>query len=155
MGISCFIAPIADTDALTNAIRSCVAHNLAPMTPLGGVYTDEEFAALDPRRTAFLRSMKDLMPGVPMEAGCREKWTRGEDLQPGGSFVEFRDTLWLEVANGGGGACTTRWLKEHAPDVGWIGTEGKPDGFKEAPSVGQAHSLRELASLGAALLGRR
>ena len=125
------------------------------MEPLGGSYTDEEFAVLDPMRHAVNIQLKDLVPGQVATLGCAEKWTRGEDLAAGGCFVKFRGALWLEVTNGGGGACSTRWLKEHAPSVGWIGTEGKPNGFREASSVGQAETIAALAALGTQLLAGR
>ena len=65
-----------------------------------------------------------------------EKRTRGEDISLGGCFVRFNNKLWLEVTNGGGGANSTVWIRTHASHVAWIGTEGNPDGFYEAPMVG-------------------
>ena len=48
------------------------------------------------------------------------------------------------MVNRGGGACTSNWLKTNHPACGWIGTEGKPPGFKEAPTVFDADNFSVL-----------
>jgi hypothetical protein len=73
-------------------------------------------------------------------------YDRGEAIYPGGVFVKFNGSLWLEVANSGGGSLTTDWLQTNYPAMGWIGSEGKPNGFYDAPAVAQAASFRELIS---------
>ena len=121
-----------------------MAHNTTEPTKLGGCYTMDEFAILDPMRHKVDAALLRQEFGAKLILGCMEKWTRGEDIRAGGCFVRFKGELWLEVTNGGGGANTTVWLKEHAPDVGWVGSEGKPDGFYEAPMVAQTKDLRGL-----------
>jgi len=145
MGVTTFICPVPTKASLAAALRSVVEHNVT-CAKLGGTYTTEEFAALDPLRHKVVETFRQ-EHGDDFVVGCMEKWTRGEDIRQGGSFVRFRDQLWLEVANGGGGANTTTWLKENASEVGWIGSEGKPDGFYEAPMVREAQDLRALAAV--------
>jgi len=138
MGKSVFICPVPTPRALEDAIRAIVEHNVTESKKLG-VYSDEEFRVLDPKRFHLFAEMKrqldEKAPNLTPRYGCKERWTRGESIPLQGCIVKFRDELWLEVINGGGGACTTAWLKAKNPGLGWIGTEGKPAGFMEAPMV--------------------
>ena len=146
MGISCFICAVPTRDALARAMRAVLAHNAAPAHKEGDEYTEEEFAVLDPKRAAAVAELKPFWPTGQLHAGCMERWTRGEDIRMDKiCLVRFRGALWLEAVNGGGGACSTRWLKSNAPGLEWIGTECKPPGWFEAPCVCQAESLGELA----------
>jgi hypothetical protein len=113
------------------------------MTPIGGSYSDEEFDVLDPMRAATARSLVHSF-GNQIHLGCREKWNRGETIEPRGVLVKFNDGVWLEVANHGGGACSTLFLKRVAPGVGWIGTEGKPATWENGCPVVNFDSLPEL-----------
>ena len=146
MGISVFICPVPNADALKAAIEAVLCHNASDMHSLGVNYTDEEFAVLDPKRHASITALNEQI-GAGAAAGwfpgCKEKWTRGEDIKDTGCIVRYRGEEWLEVTNGGGGACTTRWLKSNYPAMGWIGTEGKPNGFMEA-TVARDGRLSEL-----------
>jgi hypothetical protein len=85
--------------------------------------------------------------GAEMETGLgrqQEKWTRGENIGLTGILVDFDGSIWLEVKNNGGGACTTLYFEQNHPKVGWIGTRGKPEGFKEAPNASDRMSLQQL-----------
>ena len=161
MGRTCFIAPIASEDDLRNAILSIVRHNTSAIEPLG-YYTDAEYQALDPIRFKHYKSLVDagLNPvcnfNIVSLAGplfeqtipVPLKSTRGEDIVPGGCCVYFKKKLWLEVKNFGGGCCSTTWLKTNSPQVGWIGTEGKPAGFYQAPCIGETDTMPGLVALG-------
>jgi len=142
MGITTFICPIPTKASLTHALRSIVVHNTTTPIKTGGLYTMEEFAILDPMRHRVCEFLSTL--DTPVNWGCMEKWNRGEDIDNGFCFVRFQGQLWLEVANRGGGANTTEWLKKNAPEIGWIGSGGKPDGFIEAPMTGKASDFRGL-----------
>jgi len=145
MGKSTFICRVDNAEQFTKAVRSIVAHNISPMENTGSVYTDEEFKRIDPMRFAFAKRMKEHL-GPDVVTGCQQRWTRGEDIRvhDGFTLVSFEGHLWLEVSNGGGGACSTLFLQNAFAEVGWIGTEGKPDGFYEAPVAvrGQFDTLR-------------
>lgn len=145
MGRSIFVCPVETRAALSVAIEAVMRHNAAEMKPTGGRYSDDEFAALDPMRHATITALAQQMqaPGLSCEHGCMERWTRGEDIELTGCLVKFQGVDWLEVGNRGGGACSTTWLKANFPQCGWIGTEGKPGGFMEAP-VSRSGGLLEL-----------
>ena len=138
MGKSVFICPVPTSRALEDAIRAIVEHNVTESKKLG-VYSDEEFATLDPRRSQFFAAMQAQLDQTDsnVETICyaKDRRTRGGDIDMMGCIVKFRDTLWLEGINRCGGACTTAWLKTNHPNLGWIGTEGKPANFMEAPMV--------------------
>ena len=138
MGKSVFICPVPTPRALDDAIRAIVEHNVTESKKLG-VYSDEEFAALDPRRSQLFAAMQAQLDQTDsnVETVCyaKDRRTRGGDIELKGCLVKYEDELWLEVINRCGGACTTAWLKANCPGLGWIGTEGKPAGFMEAPMV--------------------
>ena len=58
------------------------------------------------------------------------------------------------MVNGGGGACTTVWLKTNHPGLGWIGTEGKPAGFMEAPMATNIVDFTALRRLHAEIVAK-
>lgn len=62
-------------------------------------------------------------------------YNRGEDIDEAGVLVRHDGEMWLEVWNDGGGEETTDWLFENYPRIGWMGTQGKPEGFYHSPSV--------------------
>ncbi len=123
MGRSSFIRVITNEDDLHDSIRCIIEHNNAGHEKYGN-YTDEEFERIDPERAQRSKFMKGMMniPGVVMmHVGCQEKWNRGEDIDTTGILVRFQGKIWLEVCNGGGGACTnyllaTRTLSRHELD---------------------------------------
>ena len=156
MGISTYVCRVPDATNLEAAIRAVVAHNCAAMVPLGGSYTDDEVRRLDPRRAAVSAAiLAQLDASAGLVLGFKEKWTRGEDMRQKYCLVAFQDAIWLEVSNDGGGICSSVYLQTQHPHVGWIGTEGKPGGFYEAPCLYQAASFRELREQhAAALIGR-
>lgn len=131
MGVTVFLAKANTLQELTTAAVDVVKHNKTAATPLGGTYSDEEFAVLDPRRHATNQMLKAQHEAANPETagvlilGCLEKWTRGEDLQTEMLVFERDGDWWLETINRGGGACTTLWLEEHGQAT-WHGTRGKP-----------------------------
>ncbi|GMI00208.1 hypothetical protein TrLO_g1767 [Triparma laevis f. longispina] len=91
----------------TTFAHICIHNNVIEMKPTGEQYTGEEFKALDQMRAKVCEQMKGMSPNMIM--GCKEKWTRGEDLQTDRAYViRYRGQPWLVVPNHGGGACTTR-----------------------------------------------
>jgi hypothetical protein len=134
-------------------MRSIYAHNCTDMVNSGESYTDNEFRLLDPVRFFVSAEMHSQLAivvaamGAEMETGLgrqQEKWTRGENIGLTGILVDFDGSIWLEVKNNGGGACTTLYFEQNHPKVGWIGTRGKPEGFKEAPNASDRMSLQQL-----------
>ena len=161
MGITLFLAKANTEQEVTSAVVDVVKHNQADMVELGGQYTDEEFAVLDPRRHAsnqMLRAQHEAMDpetaGV-LILGCQEKWTRGEDLQPKMLVFERDGDWWVETTNGGGGACTTLWLEAHGRAT-WHGTRGKPFAISKdddpiiVPPTAPPEFLRKWAAAAAA-----
>lgn len=136
MGKSVFICRVPTKRALDDAIRAIVTHNVAEVVELGQ-YSDEEFARLDPMRARFFSKMNAQLgqtdPLVSNICGAKTRYTRGDKIGMEGCLVKYKGELWLEVLNFGGGASTTEWLKSNFPDCGWIGSEGKPSRFMEAP----------------------
>ncbi len=153
MGRTIFICVVNTKEQFEKAMRCVFTHNTTPMVKTGERYTDEEFRTLDPMRFATMTMIRERFSGDgTLVAGVQERWNRGENILAGGIFVRFQGDLWLEVKNEGGGICTTLFLKNHAPDLGWIGTEGKPQGFYDAPAVGSASTFPQLAELHATLI---
>ena len=151
MGRSLFICVVNTKEQFKEAMRCIFTHNTTPMVETSEKYTDEELRILDPMRFDMLTKLQAEHGALPVTS-FRDKWNRGEKIVDGGVFVRFRGDLWLEVKNHGGGICTTLFLKAHAPNLNWIGTEGKPQGFIEAPMVGSASSFQELCALHATLI---
>jgi hypothetical protein len=155
MGRTIFIRVISSENDLHDTIRCIIEHNSTPLVRLG-TYTDEDFQRIDPTRANALTMVLGDLPvdaftSITME--CKQRFNRGENIEPGGIFVRFDGKLWLEVRNYGGGACTTAWLHERYPAMGWIGTEGKPDGYIDAPAVSAScGSFRELVMAYRALI---
>ena len=140
MGKSVFVCEVADKAAMKAAVEAVLRHNAAPVEPLGHDYTDDEFAVLDPLRARTLQALA--AQGLDVSGGCKAAFTRGEDINVDSAvLVRFRKKLWLEVVNGGGGACTTKWLQANSAAVGWHGTSGKPDGFMHAPTASPHSNL--------------
>ena len=146
---SVFICPVPTSRAFDEAVRAIETHNLTSVEYLG-MRTAEEAARIDPMRSKFLCAMAE---GGLFEANKGEctiplqlKFTRGEDIRVSSAcLVDFRGQMWLEVTNGGGGADTTEFLQSNFPACGWIGTEGKPDGFMDAPMIADTDSsLKDL-----------
>lgn len=135
MGISIFIRPIENVDDLKRAFFDVFCHNCEKRVYSGEQYTLDEMEVLDPMRARVLKSF----PFPPTRAGIMEKWNRGEDIVLDAILVKFQNKLWIEMRNQGGGVCTSLYLKNLDPR--WIGTEGKPEGFYEAPSVFQGSFL--------------
>ena len=144
MGRSVFICKVPDRATMKKATEAVLRHNSSEMKPLGRFYTVAEFEELDPMRAEVVRGLQS--GGTELGLGCMEAWTRGEDIHTEACLVRFRDSDWLEVVNSGGGACTTKWLKDNYPELGWIGTEGKPVGFKQAPMTKHGRPLELLAT---------
>lgn len=116
----------------------CIHNNVIEMKPTGETYTDEEFKALDPMRAKVCEQLSgaDLPHNLVM--GCKEKWTRGEDIHTDNECViQYRGQPWLVVRNQGGGACTTRFLKNQFAKMGWFGTDPKPAGWIDAQVIAQ------------------
>ena len=148
MGRSVFICKVPDHTTMKKAIEAVLRHNDSEMKPLGRIYTTLEFEQLDPMRAAVISGLS-AGPGLTdkeCEHSCMEAWTRGEDIDKVGCLVWFQGSLWLEVENFGGGACTTMWLKQAYPEMGWIGTEGKPYGFKQTPAIAEDTLLQLLSN---------
>ena len=141
MGKSVFICRVDSTDAIKAAIKGVLQHNASAMVSLGHDYTDEEFARRDPLRhksmlaiKATLSKQNATLPSILF--GCQQAMTRGENIDMARAcIVKYKRAFWLEVTNGGGGMCTTKWLQENSSECGWIGTEGKPIGWLDAPVV--------------------
>ena len=154
MGVSVFVCPVPTAQAFEEAARAIVTHNTTPAVRLGR-RTDEEYARIDPKRAAMAKALRDTLrqraPDLALTGGIadgQDKFTRGEDIDTSRAcLVEFRGQMWLEVTNGGGGACTTEFLQERFPECGWHGTDGKPNGFMDAPMLGPHASMRELKAL--------
>ena len=156
MGVSVFVCPVPTAQAFEEAARAIVTHNTTPAVRLGR-RTDEEYARIDPKRAAVNKAMREALqqrapdadgePPAPFADG-QDKFTRGEDIDTSRAcLVQFRGQMWLEVTNGGGGACTTEFLQERFPECGWHGTDGKPNGFMDAPMLGPHGSLRDMKAL--------
>jgi len=149
MGKTTFVCKIDDTDSLKRAVRSIVQHNTTEMVRLGTFYTPQEFAALDPRRHLVIRKLSARV-GSNYNATCREvrdRWSRGEDISLNGAcLVRYKEKLWLEVVSSGGGSCSTMFFETHAPEVGWMGTRGKPPNFYKSPMVTEWMHVRDLVS---------
>ena len=145
MGITTFICKVRSKEAVKKAIRAIVHHNTTPAERLGGSYTEEEFERLDPKRARMMKLLVNSGCGR-VTAVCMQRRNRGEDIRDGGCFVvtTHDGAVWLEVANGGGGAHTTLWLQKNYPEMGWKGTDGKPEGFYESPSFGASDSFGQL-----------
>ena len=145
MGITVFICKVRSKEAVKKAIRAIIHHNTTPAERLGGSYTEEEFERLDPKRARMMKLLVNSGRGR-VTAFCMQRWNRGEDIRDGGCFVvtTHDGAVWLEVANGGGGAHTTLWLQKNYPEMGWKGTDGKPAGFYESPSFGASDSFGQL-----------
>ena len=128
---------------MKNAFAAVLRHNNSKMESLGYNYSLEEFEKLDPMRAKVFATI--YTPGLHI--GAMEAWTRGEDIDTGEAFlVRYNGHVWLEVSNGGGGACTTAYLQNKFPDLGWVGTEGKPDGFMNSPVIKKADMRSLLAN---------
>lgn len=161
MGITLFLAKANTEQEVTSAVVDVVKHNQTDPVELGGQYTDEEFAVLDPRRHEFHKALKEqLLDDRPelagqMQFGCLDKWNRGEDLQPKMLVFERDGDWWLETTNGGGGACTTLWLETHGRAT-WHGTRGKPFAISKdddpiiVPPTAPPEFLRKWAAAAAA-----
>ena len=135
MGKTVFVCPVPTLEALKAALRKVVEHNVSEPRYLGGSYTMEEFRALDPMRAKFAEEVLLSHPAFePVEIGCMQKWNRG-DYVARGLLGHHEGGMWLEVQNEGGGANTTMWFRENAPDQGWHGTDGHPQGFFDSPPV--------------------
>tara|TARA_Y100000389_G_scaffold66272_1_gene62371 strand:+ start:1047 stop:1526 length:480 start_codon:yes stop_codon:yes gene_type:complete len=147
MGITTFICKIDSVEDFSKAVKAVISHNVSPMEWDGtSYYTDEEFEKLDPRRYKWLKTIEQQL-GVKGAGvnGCQQKWTRGENIKLT-CFVRHSGKIWLECSNGGGGACSTVWLQSNFPELGWLGTNGKPDGFYESPMVASGQTPHELAT---------
>jgi hypothetical protein len=136
MGRTMFTCAVPTTDTFDAAIAHiCIHNNVVEMKPMGETYSDEEFAAIDPMRARVCEQLKDLPSNAIM--GCKQKWTRGEDIEIGGYVIQYRDQPWLVVRNNGGGACTTRFLQKQFASTGWYGTDSKPDGWIDASVIAE------------------
>ena len=144
MGVSIFICIIDNLETLENVIKCVKKHNESKMENSGEHYTDEEFAKGDPMRYKMMTKVNKLLPFANVQTSCCEKWTRGENISNNGCLVKFKDKIWIEVHNNGGGLCTTLWLQKNYPELNWIGSHGKPDGFLDAPMVGTFKTWNEL-----------
>lgn len=134
MGRTAFVCKIENVKALKAAIESVIRHNASICEPLGSNYTIDEFKQIDPMRAKMYENMKAKLPNdANLVCGAMEKWTRGIVMHDGNP--------WLELVNYGGGACSTRYLQSRFPNVGWMGSAGKPTGFAESPSVFQSDLL--------------
>ena len=154
MGKSCFIVKLR-RDNLQQVVECVASHNATESKPLGESWTAAEYAVLDPMRAAVFSALSESGMGVSATMGPLTKYTRGEDIQPDGCFVKFEGAIWAEFINYGAGSSTTCWLKNHFPNLGWIGTEGKPRGFIEAPAIGDFDNLRSFVVEGRRLLARK
>ena len=146
MGRTVFLAKANTIQEMCLAVTDMAAHNEAPMEKLGGLYSDDEFAALDPRRHQTYLEVKEQLRSQgrsdvadSMVIGCMEKWTRGEDVRLEFLVFEKAGDWWIEATNGGGGACTTRWLEEHGKAM-WHGTRGKPFSIDDADPIIVPHT---------------
>lgn len=145
MGKSIYICRVPDSASLALALRSVGEHNAAPNNRVGPNFTLDFFRTLDPMRAAFVEAQApEGVPTASLQIGCMEHWTRGDDIAPEGAIISYGNLLWLEVQNFGGGACSTLWMQKHFPQVGWIGTTGKPRGFHESPMVSPWVGFQEL-----------
>ena len=152
MGVTTFICKINSIQAFREAMKAVVSHNVSPMEWDGhSYYSDEEFKDLDLRRYGWLKAMNEYGLGSGV-SGCQQKWTRGENIELCG-FVQHSGEVWLECKNGGGGACSTLWLKLHFPEMGWLGTDGKPEGFYDAPMVASGETSMQLTTQLVGVLG--
>ena len=80
MGKSVFICPVPTPRALDDAIRAVVEHNVTESKKLG-VYSDEEFAALDPRRSQVFAAIQAQLDQTDSDVeticGAKDRRTRG------------------------------------------------------------------------------
>ena len=147
MGKTAFICKVDTVAAMANACRSIYKHNTTEMSALGGLYTDDEFRAIDPMRFNVMQKLRAQI-GSGVNMACAHKYSRGEDINLASAcLVDFNGSVWLEVVNGGGGGCSTLWFERNAPEVGWLGSRGKPSGFAEAPMASNNMQLAELKRL--------
>lgn len=146
MGRTIFICPVPNKKTLKKAIETIFRHNASPATPTGQSYTDEEYRAFDPLRASVKDRLTSMgMKPMPGYGSSLDKWTRGENIHNVGTFVRYKNQVWLEVKNLGGGICTTQWLKRNSSDsLEWNGSEGKPDGFYNAPMLCDWMSFADL-----------
>ena len=74
MGKSVFICRVPTPRALDDAIRAIVEHNVTESKKLG-VYSDEEFRVLDPKRFHLFAEMKrqldEKAPNLTPRYGCK------------------------------------------------------------------------------------
>ncbi len=143
MGISVFIKRMDSKQDLLDAIKLINLHDQEEFEDMFPPYTDQEKRLGDPMRWKF---NQDLIQSIPELANQPKHFflprqNRGADIGSEGCLVYFQGSLWLEVTNVMGGLNSTKWLQRNSS--GWIGTEGKPDGFQEAKMVdeGDLHAL--------------
>ena len=150
MGKTTFVAAIrSDQDAL-KAFADVVAHNRAPADSRVAHREGVDIRALDPKRCEMMDALGAM--GLPFQAGFADlTYARGEDIALDGCFVRHAGELYVEFANGGGGAASTLWLEEHGA-LAWMGTRGKPDGFINSPAVGGFRGVAEGVRTATALL---
>jgi hypothetical protein len=128
------------------------AHNATTATHIGA-RSDEEFRRGDPLRHAVFTSLvRKIDVSERLVAGCAERFTRGEDINARKAvLIRMSDgTQWIELSNGGGGLCSTEFFEARrasgATPAAWLGTRGKPAGFRAATIVTQA-PVDEIVSL--------
>ena len=144
MGKTTFVVRVASREDVVRAMLDIARHNATEPARVGQ-YTPAEFLALDPMRAKVFANLPSSngMHDVSVHVGAMERWTRGEDLDTKVVLVRHAGELWLETTNGGGGACSTSWLRENST-LPWIGTSPKkPSGFYDSPAVGRAANTAE------------
>ena len=149
-GVTTFVCRVNTKDAFRNAMQSVYAHNCAPKVPVGE-FTLDEMHTLVPEVARLIEKVEWMtdhleeqnkkadevsrgfkLPERWWKFGCLQKWSRGENiLLVGPRLIKWRDAVWLEVENRGGGVCSLHYFNTHYPGVGW---------FASVSSSGSSHS---------------
>ena len=145
MAITCFICKITNDDTLKKIVQSIKHHNKSDCENTGITYTDKELEIGDPTRFEIFKMLKNTLPNITLEFS--QKWTRGEDISESGYFIKYKDSIWIETTNNGGGLCTSMWFKNNYPELNWIGSEGKPSNWKNYPIVAEFDNLENLLDI--------